>query len=77
MAKKLVSLVVNIPVNGEPSDMVTSAVAIRAPAGALSAIVAFAGESVIAVGDGGASADIVHTVCVDDIPKTLETLDRY
>ena len=55
MAKKLVSLVVNVPANREPSDMVTFAVAIKVPAGALSAIVALAGERVIAMGvaDGG------------------------
>ena len=52
MANKLVSLVVNVPANREPSDMVTFAVAIKAPAGALSAIVALAGDSVIAVGVG-------------------------
>ncbi len=53
MAKKLVSLVVNIPANLEPSDIVTLAVAIKVPAGALSGIVALTGESVIAVGDAG------------------------
>ena len=51
MAKKpLVSLEVNVPLNCEPSDIVTLAVAITAPAGALSGIVGFAGERVIAVG---------------------------
>ena len=75
--KKLVSLVVNVPANWERSDIVTLAVAITVPAGALSGIVALAGARVIAVGDGGATADIVQTVCVDDIAKTLETFDRY
>ena len=55
----------------------TLAVAIKVPAGALSAIVALAGESVIAVGDADGSANIVHTVGVDDIAKTLEAIDRY
>jgi hypothetical protein len=56
IAKKLVSLVVNTPANLEPSDIVTLAVAIKVPAGALSAIVALAGDSVIAVGVGFAEA---------------------
>ena len=50
IAKKLVLLVVSVPVNREPSDIVTLAVAITVPAGALSGIVARAGDSVIAVG---------------------------
>jgi hypothetical protein len=50
IAKIPVSLVVNIPLNCEPSDIVTVAVAITVPAGALSGIVAVAGDSVIAVG---------------------------
>ena len=52
MAKKLVSLVVNVPVNVDPSDIVTVAVAIRVPTPALSAIVEFAGVSAIAIGTG-------------------------
>jgi hypothetical protein len=44
MANKLVSLVVNVPVNCEPSDIVTLAVVTKVPAGELSGIVAFAGE---------------------------------
>ena len=76
MAKKLVSLVVNTPANCEPSDIVTFAVATKVPAEALSGIVALAGVSNIAVGVGVDSADTVHTVCVDDIAKTLETIDR-
>jgi hypothetical protein len=52
IAKKLVLLVVNVPVNCDPSDIVTAAVASKVPAGALSGIVTLAGESVIAVGVG-------------------------
>ena len=55
MAKRLVLLVVNVPLNWEPSDIVTLAVATKVPAGALSGIVTLAGERVIAVGVGGAS----------------------
>jgi len=50
--KPLVSLEVNVPVNWEPSDIVTVAVESTVPAGALSVIVALAGDSVIAVGVG-------------------------
>ena len=50
MAKKFVSLVVIIPENWEPSDIVTLADAITVPAGALSGIVALAGLSVMAIG---------------------------
>jgi hypothetical protein len=50
MAKKLVLLVVSVPVNLEPSDIVTLAVAITVPAGALSGILGLAGDRVIAVG---------------------------
>ena len=50
--KPLVSLEVNVPVNWEPSDIVTVAVESTVPAGALSGVVALAGESVIAVGVG-------------------------
>ena len=52
-AKKSVLLVVSVPLNFEPSDIVTAAVATRVPAGELSAIVVFAGASEIAVGCGG------------------------
>ena len=50
IAKKLVSLDINIPWNCEPSDIVTLAVAITVPAGLLSGIVGLAGDRVIAVG---------------------------
>ena len=48
--KPLVSLDFNVPVNWEPSDIVTVAVESTVPTGALSGVVALAGESVIAVG---------------------------
>ena len=50
--KPLVSLDVNVPVNCEPSDIVTPAVASNVPAAALSETVVLAGVSVIAVGEG-------------------------
>ena len=50
IAKKLVSLDVNVPWNCEPSDIVTLAVAITVPAGVLSDIVGLTGDRVIAVG---------------------------
>jgi hypothetical protein len=50
--KPLVSLDVNVPVNCEPSDIVTPAVASNVPAAALSGTVVLAGVSVIAVGEG-------------------------
>ena len=50
--KPVVSLDVNVPVNCEPSDIVTAAVASKVPAAALSGTVVLAGVSVIAVGEG-------------------------
>jgi hypothetical protein len=50
--KPLVSLDVSVPVNCEPSDIVTPAVASNVPAAALSGTVVLAGVSVIAVGEG-------------------------
>jgi hypothetical protein len=50
--KPLVSLDVSVPVNCEPSDIVTPAVASNVPATALSGTVVLAGVSVIAVGEG-------------------------
>jgi hypothetical protein len=50
IAKKLVSLDINVPWNCEPSDIVTLAVAITVPAGVLSGIVGLAGDRVIVVG---------------------------
>jgi len=89
VAKKLVvSLVVNVPANWEPSDMVTEAVASTVPAAALSAIVGLAGDKVIAVGTappgggggGGGGAlptwVMAHTVCVADMTRALFTTDR-
>jgi hypothetical protein len=34
-------------------------------------------DSVIAVGDGGGGAAIVHTAGFDDIANALETIDKY
>ena len=59
IAKKLALLVVNVPVNCEPSDIVTAAVASKVPAGALSGIVTLAGESVIAVGVAASTGAVV------------------
>jgi hypothetical protein len=50
IAKRLVLLVVNVPVNCEPSDIVTLAVAITVPAGVTSGIVGLAEDRVIVVG---------------------------
>jgi hypothetical protein len=50
IAKKSVLLVVKVPLNCEPSDIVTLAVAMTVPPGALSGIVALTEDRVIAVG---------------------------
>ena len=50
----------------ELSDILTLAVAIKIPAGALSGIAAFARDSVIAIGDGG-GADMLYKVGFDDV----------
>jgi hypothetical protein len=55
--KPVVSLDVSVPVNCEPSDIVTAAVASNVPAAALSTTVVLAGVSVIAVGEGAGLED--------------------
>src|SRR5215467_3459616 len=76
MAKQSVQLVVNVPENRAPSDLVTAAAASGVSVGTLSAIVMLAGVSVIAVGVRDASVAIVHKVCVADIACALETTEK-